>query len=256
MIYEKIKRKLSDKIRTIFSKKPRRVPKEYFDRFTLNNTIPVIYKFRDDEYSPKKPPIFSKEYISALKEKALRKEEWYYGETDKFLFQALEKYKEYIFNKEGLDVGSITGWYSTIVLAYGAKKSSILEYNPLISEDDQIEILDLKKFWKNPKKFDFITSISSFEHDGLGRYGDPIDPHADLKIMEKMKKILKQNGIMFLSVPIGKDALVWNLHRIYGKIRFPLLIKGWRLVDSFGFKESYFNRDYKNFIQPVFVLKK
>ncbi len=31
--------------------------------------------------------------------------------------------------------------------------------------------------------FDMALSISSFDHDGLGRYGDPLDPVGDLKAM-------------------------------------------------------------------------
>jgi hypothetical protein len=30
------------------------------------------------------------------------------------------------------------------------------------------------------KKVDFAWSFSSFEHDGLGRYGDPLNPFAEL----------------------------------------------------------------------------
>jgi len=119
-----------------------------------------------------------------------------------------------------------------------------------------------EEFWKKPRKFDFATSISSFEHDGLGRYGDPISPNADLESMKRLKNIIKKGGLLFLTVPIGRDRIVWNLHRVYGKYRFPKLIEGWKLIDSFGFKEKDLitdlgNKMYKNGVptQPVFVLR-
>jgi hypothetical protein len=63
---------------------------------------------------------------------------------------------------------------------------------------------------------------------------------------------------LFLSIPIGKDTLVWNAHRIYGKIRLPLLLKGWKLLDSFGFENSLFEMDTqkgRRYVQPIFVLQ-
>ena len=51
----------------------------------------------------------------------------------------------------------------------------------------------------------------------LGRYGDPIDPIGDLKAMNNTMKLLKPGGILFLSVPIGPDVIVFNLQRRYGQ---------------------------------------
>ena len=34
---------------------------------------------------------------------------------------------------------------------------------------------------KEIEKYDVCLSISSFDHDGLGRYGDPLDPSGDLR---------------------------------------------------------------------------
>lgn len=53
----------------------------------------------------------------------------------------------------------------------------------------------------------FLFSLISFDHDGLGRYGDPIDPDADLKAMANVRCALKNDGILFLTIPIGKRAL-------------------------------------------------
>ena len=45
--------------------------------------------------------------------------------------------------------------------------------------------------------------ISSFDHDGLGRYGDPINPEGDLQAMQTVASVLRDDGILFLTVPIG-----------------------------------------------------
>ena len=51
--------------------------------------------------------------------------------------------------------------------------------------------------------FDIALSISSFDHDGLGRYGDPIDANADIRAMRLAQCLLKPNGLMFMTIPIG-----------------------------------------------------
>ena len=70
---------------------------------------------------------------------------------------------------------------------------------------------------QNPMLFDAAFSISSFEHDGLGRYGCLINPWGDIQAMQKTKKMLKPGALLFIAVPIGKDRVYWNAHRIYGK---------------------------------------
>lgn len=41
---------------------------------------------------------------------------------------------------------------------------------------------------------DFAFSYSSIEHNGLGRYGDPLDPNADLHDMEMLSCIIRPGG--------------------------------------------------------------
>jgi hypothetical protein len=38
---------------------------------------------------------------------------------------------------------------------------------------------------------DFALSFSSWEHDGLGRYGDPIEPWGDIKAMQRASCYVK-----------------------------------------------------------------
>lgn len=102
-----------------------------------------------------------------------------------------------------------------------------------------------------------VISISTIEHDGLGRYGDPLDPDADLKSMAAIKRLLKPGGLFFLSVPIGQDLLVWNLHRRYGEKRLPLLLQGWEIHGRTGWIDDMLTRPgvaYKTY-EPILVLK-
>lgn len=151
---------------------------------------------------------------------------------------------------------------------------------------------------------DFAVSYSSWEHDGLGRYGDPIDPWGDISALQRAACYVKPGtllhintcwcpmiftqpashiecrrpcaastwspepnmfvlgccrsastehifnvangwhlapercvphaaagGLMFFAAPVSHvDQLMYNAHRIYGAVRFPLLTADWEVL--------------------------
>jgi len=98
---------------------------------------------------------------------------------------------------------------------------------------------------------DVACSYSSLEHDGLGRYGDILNPIGDLQSMAKMLSIIKPGGLFFVGFPMGLDGLRFNLHRYYGVIRLPHLLAGWKLVEIFYVKLP----QQTEHNQPVIVLQ-
>lgn len=60
-----------------------------------------------------------------------------------------------------------------------------------------------------------MSALCSLEHFGLGRYGDPIDPEACFKCFDKIQKKMKPAGDLYLSVPIGKERVEFNAHRVF-----------------------------------------
>ena len=214
----------------------RKIPEEYLDSFTLNRKIPVFYSYRDDSYPSDKPILYLKKDVDKNIKQIKNGKVSYYGNTDKWLYHALKKYP--IKDKELAIIGSSICWYESVILAFGGKPTTI-EYNKILTDDPRLTLLTVEEFNNNPKKFDIVLSISSVEHDGLGRYGDPINPNGDLEFMSYAKaELLKETGYMILAMPIGKDTLVWNLHRIYGDKRFKLLTEGWDIIYTFGFDQS------------------
>ena len=51
---------------------------------------------------------------------------------------------------------------------------------------------------------------------------------------------------------------MWNLHRRYGSLRLPLLLKDWKKISVYGWDENLFNEPAPFTVQyePVFVLRK
>jgi hypothetical protein len=63
---------------------------------------------------------------------------------------------------------------------------------------------------------DSISCLHAIEHFGLGRYGDPVDPKGHIKGFNNIVRMLKPEGILFISFPIGKENEVhFNAHRVF-----------------------------------------
>ena len=134
-------------------------------------------------------------------------------------------------------IGSVEPWYEAICLAFGAAECVSVDYNPVYYNHPRLSwasISDLQADSEAAGTFDVALSISSVEHDGLGRYGDPLDPDADLAAMGFLRHLLSPGGRALLAVPVGGDLLRWNMHRIYGKHRLPLLLAGWTVIAAEG----------------------
>ncbi|MCC8180059.1 MAG: DUF268 domain-containing protein [Planctomycetes bacterium] len=208
---------------------PNTIPGNLFDDFTLNDTIPAYYRYYDDSaYEP-----FS--VTAADYEESFRKFDnrsfSYYGEAMEMFYPAAERYP--LRDKVVIVFGLANSNLEAFALWQGAKQVIVIEYNKPICEHDRILVMNPKEAAAAGLQADVDFSFSSFEHDGLGRYGDPIAPNADLEAMKFARSCLRPDGIMYFGVPLGADSLAWNAHRIYGRIRLPMLLDGWRCVDVF-----------------------
>ena len=221
----------------------------------MNGRIPVLDYYIDDSFNFIRRKVFKlKAYEDAFK----RLEEGtfrYYGKTLDYLLEAIGKYP--VKGKTVCVFGAISVNCDAISIYNGAERVVVLEYNPIRSQHPKVDCMSYKDYQEKGIKCDVGISVSSFEHDGLSRYGDPLDPEGDFKAMKLAKNLIKKDGLLYLAVPVGPDALCWTAHRIYGRIRLPMLLDGWRQLDSFGFSEDMMDgvpsKDYAP--QPVFVLQ-
>lgn len=167
------------------------------------------------------------------------------SQTDIYLFDALNS-----FPAAGKKTGvlfSTTPWYESLLLSLGVQPKTLISLpdQPL---DARLEIEKDPK----PRSFDAVFLLLHLKTQGLG---SAIDLDADIKAMHEAKRLLHSSGLLYLSIPVGKDRLVWNSHRVYGEKRMKKLFKGWRPQGYFGYSYEDLQKDPQDLHEPVIVLK-
>ncbi|CAI7934313.1 unnamed protein product [Closterium sp. NIES-54] len=230
------------------------------DEFTVNGAIQAVDQFygMELEDSGEKAFVWKNEVIDEkrrMAEARARKVSSYGVNATQAFYGALDKYT--VKGQSVLVIGSQKPWLEAMLLAYKAGSITTVDFNKPVADYPGLRLWNVAELEATDETFDVVASYSSLEHDGLGRYGDPLNPNGDLHRMMKIRGLLKPGGLFFLGVPVGNDTLVFNAHRVYGPIRMPLLLNGWELLDVFGV--SSLEATYKEnlnaiTIQPVLVL--
>jgi hypothetical protein len=249
------------------------IPQAMRDEFLLQGKI-ELHNWYINETDEQKPPFWSnvmiEQGVNVVKSGGMLENIRCYGEESiRDLYRALAKYP--IEGKKVLILGSRRPWIEVVCIAYNASSITTVEYNPPKCTDPRLRIISVDQHSKEDIQYDFIFSFSSLEHDGLGRYGDPLNPNADIARMTEIRNKLRNDGLFFLAVPIGYDILQFNAHRIYGPIRFQALLNEGsegqegtqakaKWIEENTFSESRKREDYfqgqDSSFQPWFVLKK
>jgi hypothetical protein len=245
------------------------IPDNLVNSYSMNGDVDIQTSYISYGGENRQHYIYSEELVNNFIARAQNKNSFHYHETDQWLYQALDKYP--IMDKNILIIGSEEPCYEGISIYYGASVTMV-EYQFVTSTHPKLKTLTVEEFKFDPNLYDGAISISSIEHSGLGRYGDELDPDGDLKAMEILYNKLNKGSLCFLAVPVGKDQILWNAHRVYGRKRLPLLIKGFELIDSFGLIDEDLDVDEHNrrqqgriahregvsvgAHQPILVLKK
>lgn len=91
--------------------------------------------------------------------------------------------------------------------------------------------------------FDLIINCSSVEHVGVaGRYGiSAPQQDGDLEVMVRFSELLKHQGVVLMTAPCGRDAVMAPWCRVYGQKRLPKLLAPFRVA-----RECYWLKDGEN----------
>lgn len=76
-----------------------------------------------------------------------------------------------------------------------------------------------------------LSSLHVVEHIGLGRYGDPVDPEGHVKACKELERVLARGGTLLFSVPVGRNRVEFNAHRVFAPEDILSLFPELRLVE-------------------------
>ena len=130
------------------------------------------------------------------------------------LFIAKEVFKESPIKH--VDVGSRTDGFIAHLAVF--RKVEVLDIRQLDSKVENVSFqkADLMRPAEGMVNYcDSISSLHAIEHFGLGRYGDPIDYFGHIKAIKNITSMLKKGGLFYFSVPIGKQRIEFNAHRVF-----------------------------------------
>jgi len=231
------------------------IPETLMTQFTMNERV-NIEKMYFDNVPYAQLRVRTQQTLELFTQRAKEKKD------DQLLLKTWERFP--IKDNEIAVFDSFSFLHETMCLEGGAKNCTIYSYDTMSLAHPK---LVFKLFHDHSTtQYDTVIAINALEHYGLGLYDTIINADADIQAMQKAKSILKSGGMMYLSIPVGKDKIVWNAHRIYGNIRLPYLLDGWKLLAIYVPEDvntaDEFNKllekdtGNKASVHPIFVLQK
>jgi len=237
---------------------PKAVPENLRAAFLMDSDrlgrISVSHEFYQQRQAGGGISGWSEEYVEDLIKKARTAEHrhepaGYPGSSDT-INDAISNFP--VSGLEGAVYGSELPWVEAMVLSQGAAHVTTIEYREIHSEHSHISTMvptTAAELWLSGEfdLLDFGVSFSSFEHAGLGRYGDRLNPFGDLEAMGQAWCFTKPGGLFYFAGPFApeqEDTLVYNAHREYGRHRLPHLFASWEVLDVVEGQ------------QPLYVLRK
>jgi hypothetical protein len=141
---------------------------------------------------------------------------------------------------EHFDIGSRVDGFVAHVLTF--MPVTVIDIRPLTEPVEGLRFIQedathLKGF--ADASLESVSSLHAIEHFGLGRYGDPIDPLGARKAMAALVRVLRPGGRLYFSVPIGRQRLEFNAHRVFSPAGVldalsPLTLVSFAAVDDAG----------------------
>ncbi len=159
-------------------------------------------------------PIINEHKLSSDKSDVIQNNSHYFNQ-DLLVANYINKTKP----NRHVDIGSRIDGFVSNVASFRKIEIFDIRKNKIFFENIKFKRADITRL--NKKYFNYSDSVSclhTIEHIGLGRYGDEIDPEGHIKAFNNLKKILKKNGILYISFPLSKKTKVhFNAHRTFEK---------------------------------------
>jgi SAM-dependent methyltransferase len=114
-----------------------------------------------------------------------------------------------------IDIGSSL-YFASVTSAFVPME--LYDYRPPELDLDGLEVgsADLLALPFGDGSLESVSCLHVLEHVGLGRYGEPLAPDADLRAAEELARVVARGGSLLIAVPVGRPRVAFNAHRVYG----------------------------------------
>lgn len=149
---------------------------------------------------------------------------------------ALRKIKESGV-KNHLDVGSEIRW---VGLLSTVTKTTFIDIRPFKTDlkDLMVKKGDILNMSFKDNSIKSLSCLHVAEHIGLGRYGDKLDAEGTKKACRELFRILAPDGNLYFSVPVGKEKVYFNAHRVHSPHSIINYFKDLKLIEVSGVTDS------------------
>lgn len=139
-----------------------------------------------------------------------------------------------------LDIGSYRQFIIGLLAAFSVTTLDVRE-RKAASSRETVMTGDASALPFDDGSFPAIVSLCAVEHFGLGRYGDPFDPHGDMKAFAEMKRVCAPGGeiIFTTTFTAAHPSIAMNAHRIYTHCQIQELCAGLEPVEEKIYSHRY-----------------
>lgn len=139
-----------------------------------------------------------------------------------------------------VDVGSRVDGFVAHVAAF--REIEVIDIRPLPDTIPNVRFLqaDLMKPLAAGlvESTDSVSCLHAMEHFGLGRYGDPVHSDGHLLGLDNLHRLLKPDGKLYFSVPIGPQRIEFNAHRVFSIASLRQLFEDRYRIDQFSYVDD------------------
>jgi len=115
-----------------------------------------------------------------------------------------------------IDVGSRIDGFVAHVASFREIEIIDIRQISLSAKNIKVHRMDITKHSETVTGItDSISCLHVLEHIGLGRYGDELNPDGWAVALANLVSMVKQNGRIYISIPVGPQRIEFNAHRVF-----------------------------------------
>lgn len=135
-----------------------------------------------------------------------------------------------------LDIGSRIDGFVAHVASF--RNIDVIDIRPMRSPNNRVNFLQADfmdhSAVQSLGRWPSVSCLHALEHFGLGRYGDPLIPNGWLKGIHSLAMVTEEGGVLHLSVPVGKQRIEFNAHRVFGPRTLLAELSPWFTLTNFA----------------------